>query len=169
MSDLTSQQTFTAALANLHSLPGACIHRGERETASTASGAPQGVLRKDGMALTGGRRYRIATSSLTLLQSVSGDTSQVVLSMDTTGASATTASTVYAVHRDTNSSTSLGAGCKLEFYYTPASNQTVSVILWTDVISGAGTVRLSVLTVNDSIQLEIFDCGVDPGDTGVDL
>jgi len=166
---VSAGQVPTAAEWNSEFLPGTVIKRGERTTSSTASTAAQGVLRVDGASLTAGRRYKVSTSSLTLQQSVTGDTSQVVLSMDTTGVAATTASSVYAVHRDTNSSTTLGAGCKLEYYYTPSSSQSVSVILWTDVISGAGTVKLLVAATTDVIQIEITDCGVDPGDTGVDL
>lgn len=167
---LLAGQVPTAAEWNLELKPGTVIARASRSTASTAASAAQGVLRLDSVALISGRRYHIRTSALTITSSVATtDRGTARLSMDTTGVAATTASTAYSIANSPNiDNTTDGCDTKCEFFYTPGSNQTVSVILWTQRLAGTGNIRL-ILLGNQTIDIEVVDCGVDIGDTGVDL
>jgi hypothetical protein len=170
VSDFLAGQIPTAGELELATAAGEVVNRGERVTNSTAASGAQGVLRVDGTALTAGRRYEITTNTLHITSSVAADRGVARLSMDTTGAQATTSSTVYGFANSPNiDSTTDAVNCLVRFFYTPAADQTVSVLLWTQRLSGTGNVRLIGITGNASIQLEIIDRGVDVGDTGVDI
>lgn len=147
---------------------GEMIARASRATSSTAASAAQGVLRLDGVALTAGRRYVIRPSSLLLTSSVAADRGTARLAMDTTGAAATTGSTLYALNNSPPVTVSDGVECTPWYSYTPSVNETVSIILFTQRLAGTGNIRLLV-SGSSTIDIEVFDCGVDPGDTGVDL
>ena len=152
----------------LDALPQGVIARGSRATSSTAASAAQGVLRVDSVPLLAGRRYHIRTNALTATSSVAADRVQVALRMSTVG-TATTASTVFS---QSNSpaidSTGAGWGTSVDYNYTPAVNETASIILNTQRLSGTGNAQLLV-TASVTIDIEVIDCGVDPGNTGVDL
>lgn len=166
---LLAGQVPTAAEWALELKPGQVIARASRPTASTAASAAQGVLRLDNVSLISGRRYQIRTSQFTVVSSFANDRGTVRLSMDTTGAAATTASTAYSIaNSPAIDNTTDGCDSRCEFNYTPGSNQTVSIILWTQRLAGTGNIRLTLLG-NQTIDIEVVDCGVDIGDTGVDL
>lgn len=170
MSSILAGQVPTAAELNTAFAAGEEIARGERPSNSTAAAAAQGVLRVDGIPLKSGRRYMITTNSLQITSSVANDRGVAKLSMDTTGLAATTSSPVYAISNSANiDSTADGQNINVCFFYTPGADQTVSILLWTLRLSGTGNVRLIGITGNATMQIEVIDCGVDPGDTGVDL
>lgn len=162
-------QVLTASEWNLELLAGTAIARGSRPTSSTAASGATGVLRIDGVALIAGRRYIIRTSNLIITSSVAADRGTARLSMDTAGGTATTASTLYAIANSLAiDSTTDGCEVTPAFSYTPSANQTCSILLWTQRLSGTGNVRLLV-TGSTTIDIEVIDMGVDIGDTGTDL
>lgn len=170
MTILAGQIPSAIEVNNLE-LPGRVIFRASRSTASTAASGAQGVLRLDGVTVTSGRRYEIRTSTLLIRSSVAADRASVQFSMDTTGAAATTSSTRYAVFNTSNiDDTSNGTGAYLSFNYTAPADQTVSILLWTNRVSGTGNVNLVVAgSSGQTIDIEVVDMGIDPGDTGVDI
>lgn len=165
---VSAGQVPTAAELNLEFLPGNVIKRGSRPTTSTAASGAQGVLRVDSIALKAGRRYLIRTNTLIIRSTVANDRGTARLSMSTSG-TATTGSTLYAAANTPNiDSTVDGAELKPGFFYTPAIDETASVLLWTQRLSGTGNITLAV-TGGITIDLEVIDCGVDPGDSGTDI
>jgi hypothetical protein len=152
----------------LNALPRAVIRRASRPTSSTAAATAQPVLRLDSVPLLAGRRYQIITSTLIIRPTVAADRGTARLSMSTSGA-ATTASTLYAVLNTPNiDSATDGMSVVLSFTYTPAANETVSILLWHQRLSGTGNINF-VVTGGTTIDIEVIDLGLDPGDTGVDL
>lgn len=152
----------------LDALSRGAIMRASRSTSSTAASAAQGVLRLDSVPLLAGRRYLIRTNTLILTSSVAADRGTARLSMSTSG-TATTGSTQYAVaNSPAIDSTTDGCEVTAAFSYTPASNETASILLWTQRLTGTGNVRLLV-TGSVSIDIEVVDMGISASDTGVDI
>lgn len=167
LSDVNTYYTYNGT-AWVPLIAGQVIARGSRSTASTAAAGAQGVLRVDNIPLLAGRHYHIRTNSLTITSSVAADRVGCRLSLNTAGI-ATTASTVWAqANSPAIDSTGSGVDANLDFNYTPGVNETASVLLWTTRLTGTGNASLLV-TASVTIDLEIIDHGVDPGDTGVDI
>lgn len=165
---VSSGQVPTGAEWNNEFLPGTLIRRGSRPSNSTAASAAQGALRVDSVPLTAGRRYWITTNALILRSTVANDRATARLSMSTAG-TATTGSTLYALVNTPNlDDTTNGGGSLVAFGYTPATNETASILLWHQRLAGTGNVNLAV-TGSITIDLEVWDLGVDPGDSGVDI
>ncbi|MFG1660733.1 hypothetical protein ACGFIY_29770 [Micromonospora chersina] len=135
----------------------------ERSGGSTASATAQPVLRLDGVPVKAGRRYTVRTSALLIFSSVAGDAGSARISFTTTGAPATTASTMLTLW---NSSaivtTGDGSGAVLSQDYVPSVDQELSVLLYSQRIQGTGNVRLVAASpTSHRIQLIVEDRGVE--------
>lgn len=153
---------------NLAVLPGQVIARGLRVSSSTAASAETGVLRVDDIPVTSGRLYYIATNPMSIDTSVSADTVRVLLRIDETGADATTASTTIALNQRVLTNAASAETIIVGTYRAASASGTWSVLLSHVRQTGTGNVQL-VGGATTPIELFVIDCGVDPGDTGVDL
>jgi hypothetical protein len=149
------------------SLVGTCIARGFRGTTSTASATEQSVLRIDDIPMKSGRLYFITSGPLTLDVSVANDVARALLRLEDTGV-ATTASTLLRVADSGVINITSGNSVIVSCHYTPATDITASILLSTSRIQGTGVVSI---TAGGGVptNLYVFDCGDDPGDTGVIL
>ena len=156
-------QQLTATRLNTEALAGRMIAQIGRTSSSTSASAAQGVLRLDDVPMTSGRVYWIATSALTMIGTVTTDTGTARLSFTTDGSTPTTGSTLLNL-ANSGPITSTGNGINMHpgAFYNPGSDIDFSVLLWTQRLSGTGTVQLSA-AANRPIQLFIVDIGVDPG------
>lgn len=144
------------------------IKRGSRNSDSSATSTEVGVLRVDSIPILAGKLYRIWTSPLFLIGTVTTDVNSVQLRTNTAGV-ATTASTLLVQVQGINSNTSHPPILpSVNMPYASGSNQTLSVLLSVARMSGgSGTARLGSSV--GTIELVIECVGNDPGDTGVDL
>ena len=156
----------------LNALPKGIVARQRRTTSSSnaTNATGVGVVRLDGVAVTSGRAYHIYTGGLTLVGSATGLTVKAVLTHDTTGASATTSSTVLGGGvRDVLSGTGGSAPIRpLSETFYPSSTGSLSVLLLVALALGSGTASLFG-SGTSPIDLIIADEGVDPGNTGVNI
>lgn len=147
---------------------GNVIGRARRTTSSTASATAQAVLRLDGLALLANHAYLIQSGTLNLVSTVSGDFARALFAADFTGAAATTSSTTLQVAQLFTSGTTNAVSTVLSVIYVPGADQTGSILLYTNRLAGTGNIRLISGSVNP-IEFWVTDCGLDPGDAGVDL
>lgn len=159
---------LTADALNTAAAYGTIIARARRTTSSTASATAQGVLRLDNVSLLSGHVYWIVSGTLNIISTVSGDFCRALFAGDFTGSSATTGSTTLQVAQTFTSGTTNASTISLAIAYTPGADQTASILLYTNRLAGTGNVRLISGSVNP-IEFAVIDCGVDPGDTGVDI
>jgi hypothetical protein len=144
------------------------VRRGSRATDSTATSAEIGVLRVDNIPILANYLYKIWTSPLFLIGSVTTDVNSVLLRTSSSGV-ATTASTQLCLAQDqTANTTHPPAISSLVMPYSSGSNQTLSVLLSVSrMAGGSGTVKIGAAV--GTIELVIECLGLDPGDSGVDL
>jgi hypothetical protein len=169
----TSQQTLTAAALNTALLAGAVIGRARRTTSSTTSTGTTrvAVLRLDDIPLTAGRIYEIRTGGLQIDGVTNNDTMIIDIVYTTDGSTPTTASSLLAGA----SSETIQPNAASPVYssisttYTPAGNETLSLLLTIKHGVGTGAMGLLATGTTSIIEMLIIDRGVDPGDTGVDL
>lgn len=148
---------------------GEMIARGNRLTDSTAASAAQGVLRIDNIPIIADRSYTVMTNALLMIATVANDSGTVRISYVENGTAATTDSTITGYNSKTNlivSANANGVG-PLVGRITAVSSGTMSVLLWTQRMTGTGTVRLS--SAFGGIQIMVYDGGSEPGDTGIDI
>lgn len=152
-------------------LPGTVIARGRRTTSSTGTTSEVGVLRLDGVSLISGRLYAVRTGLLALNGTVATDTFFARIRYDTTGANATTSSTILpgADAQDEENDASWHSTKSISALYVPGANQTVSFLLTAGRLIGSGTVTLQATATDRLIEMLVTDLGVDVGDTGVDI
>jgi len=161
-------QTPTADEINVAVSYGTVVGRGRRETNSTAASAEQSVLRVDGISLKSGNLYWIASGPLRPVTTVANDVHSVILRIDVAGAAATTSSSQLQNQRVTSAATGTLDHVDIGAFYVAVADVTLSVLLSTARVSGTGTIALGAASTVP-IDLFVIDCGVDPGDTGVDL
>jgi hypothetical protein len=146
------------------------IARGKRITSSTGTTTEVGVLRIDGIPLTAGKTYRIATGTLLLDTTVNNDAVDVRIRYDTSGSAATTSSTTIpgGLSRKRLADNAVAESTSILCTYTPASDETLSVLLTVGRFSGSGTV---IIFADSTATTELFveDYGTDTGDQGVDI
>lgn len=131
-----------------------------RDTASTAASGAQGVLRIDNAQVWPGRRYEIYTSSMLMFSSVANDVGTARLTFTTTGAAAGTGSTLLQIwNGPVIPSTANGVGCLVQRTYLPATSHLLSVLLFTQRLSGTGLISLFG-SANQRTELTIEDKGV---------
>lgn len=135
-------------------------------TTTTSTGI--GVLRLDGIPIAAGHRIEMKTNSIPLHSTVVGDIVRATIYYTTDGSTPTTSSTALndaqlSVANTTFPNTGITSGT-----YTPASNQTLSVLLGVSRQSGSGNSQL-LGSAAFPIELTVVDLGIDTGDVGVDL
>lgn len=169
---LTSDQKLTAALANTLGLPGTVIVRGRRTSNATGATSTTLVpfLRLDDVPITAGRLYRIFSSGIALDGSVASDIGQVSVTYTTDGSTPTISSTVLpgGIAKAIIPNTTHAEYVVINTTYTPAANETLSLLFSVSRLVGTGTITPLGLAP-DVLELCVVDCGVDPGDTGVDV
>jgi hypothetical protein len=167
---VTSGETGTAAKWNRDTK--GIIARGRRVTDSTGSASTTfvPVLRLDDIPLTAGRCYRISTAPLGVDGNNANDIIRVTITYTTDGSTPTISSTTLPGGRAQalQANISNGEYLYISTTYTPASDETLSLLLCVSRQSGAGTVVINGDSVN-TIEMVVEDIGVDPGDTGTDL
>lgn len=147
---------------------GRIIGRGRRITTSTASASEQSVLRVDGIPVVAGNVYVIMTNPIILDTTVANDVGRINLRIDETGAAATTASTIIAVAQQRLDDATNGNSCAVSTTRLASADASWSILLTTSRVSGTGNISI-VSSSSSPIEIVVYDCGVDPSDTGVDL
>jgi hypothetical protein len=144
------------------------IARADRTTTSSTTTSEGEVLRIDGIPLKSGRTYQLHTSSLLVQSTVANDSVVAKIRISTTGTATIAASTDLGegIRRCTGASVLEETHAKVS--YSPASDETLSLLL--TVVRGAGTGSVSIYgAANAHIELYCDDMGTDPGNTGVSL
>lgn len=160
--------TATAAQWNLDTLGGTLIARGRRETNSTTTTSEVGVLRLDDIPILAGRTYIIDTSSLSMDGNTANDILRATIRYTTDGTTPTTSSTILVLAQELQANASFSVFCNPRASYTPAGNETLSLLLTVARATGAGTVGM-VGSATNPIELFVIDMGEDVGDTGTDI
>lgn len=145
------------------------LARGQRTTDATTT-AINGVVRLDDIPLRAGRTYRISTSPLHLSSTVANDHGEVLVVHTTDGSIPTTASAILPGARAQAHITNTGFGETISMMvtYTPAGDETLSLLLCLQRADGSGTITLT--GTNDfQIELMVEEVGDDVGDTGIDI
>lgn len=149
-------------------MPGQILSYHKRTTATVCLGTELGVMRLSTVALLGGYRYKIMSSSLVLIP-VQGDTAKVAIRYSTSGTAGltdtvlgTAEATVYSSFRAANTPT-------IAFTYAPGSNQTVSFLMSLNRSGGTGGAISLVGSSTQPVEMWVECAGPDTGDTGVDL
>lgn len=173
MADFLAGEIPTAAALNTASLAGRCVGRAQRITNSSTSTSSTAVavLRLDDIPITAGRLYRIETSRLAVDGATAADTLAAELRYTTDGTTPTTASSILP---GTYDEVDQPNASRAEFLYicasyAPAGDETLSLLLTIHHGSGTGAMGLQADGTLKIIEILVWDCGVDPGDTGVDL
>lgn len=145
------------------------IARANRVTSSSTTTTESDVLRLDGLALKAGRVYNFHTGSLQPVSSIANDYIAIKLRYSSTGTASTAgASTVLMTAQSRITGASGNETAHADVLYVPAADETGSLVLTISRVSGTGNVSIgSGATL--PIELWVFDCGVDPGNTGVSL
>lgn len=131
----------------------------ERDTASTAASGAQGVLRLDDVPVYAGRRYEVYTSSLLMFSSVAADVGTARFSHTTDGTTPTTGSPLLQIwNGPAIPSTANGVGGILRRDYQPSTDHNLSVLLFTQRLSGTGLISLFA-SGNHRTELIIEDKG----------
>jgi hypothetical protein len=167
MADMTAGQILTAGTFN--SKTRKCIARARRTTNSgTSAGAATAVLRLDDKPMVGGRTYRI-TWIAKANSTTANDTIRGQLYHTTNGSTPTTASTNTPGGAAETSNAGNGGTLVCVTDYTPAVDETFSVLLAVLRTGGAGNASFTSNGSTLLTEIYIDDMGDDPGDTGTDL
>lgn len=151
---------------------GQAAQRGRRIITSTGvtSTTDIGVLRLDDLAVTSGVLYVVMTCPLALDSSVANDEIGARIRYTTDGSTPTVASPILpgsqVAYRQVD--VNVPEHKIICTTYTPAGNETLSLLLCVRRIAGTGTGNLFA-DGTDLIQLLVFTLGSDPGDSGVDI
>ncbi len=150
---------------------GGLVGRGQRSTSSTTTTTTEvGVLRVDNLALPAGRRYLFVTSPVIFNSTVAADLIVFTLRINTAGTATTSSTRIMDLVESSYSASGPQRSQSLIAPYSPSGAETVSALLSVARTSGTGTVGILVASspLHD-IRLDVFDIGIDPGDTGVDV
>jgi len=173
VADILAGQILTAAEIALAAKAGVCVGRAERVSNSSSANSTTlvAVLRLDDIAITGGRRYRIETPPLFLDGSIANDVGQAWIVYTTDGSTPTASSTVLpgGVTQTVIPNISFGEARPIITFYTPAADETLSLLLCVARASGTGVIVIQANGTSTLCEVAVYDAGVDPGDTGVDL
>lgn len=147
------------------------LKRGFRITSSnTTTNVEIPVLRLDGIPTVPGRLYMINTSSTIIMNStVANDNILVQFRYQTGGAAATVASARVTGRAETARTSGAGQASVDITGFLPSPGTDVISVLMTVVRSvGTGNVSLQA-SVDYPIDMLVWDCGIDPGNSGVAL
>lgn len=144
------------------------LGRAKRTTASTTTTTVVGVLRLDDIPIKSGHLIKIQSSPLHLKTDVANDTIYASYRYTTDGSAPTTASTLLALSQLRVTASASDQATTLTAWYTPAADETLSVLLCVTRAAGTGNVNIDA-GATFPIEFTVHDDGVDPGDTGVDI
>jgi hypothetical protein len=145
-------------------LPGRIIARGNRTSTKATITTEVGILRVDNIIIKADRRYMVMTSAARF---DCGAGSLNILSqrirVNQNGEASTTSTEIdYVEQHNRNSARCVG-------WFTATSNRTTCSVLYS-VARAAGADAVTWLMDNlRGFCLEVFECGVGPNDTGVDI
>lgn len=139
------------------------LYWAQRTTTSTSTTTEQGVLRLDSMDLMAGRSYRIWTSPLNLLSSVTNDIVSAIFRANTAGTATTSSTQIASVAQKTDSSHP-PAVC-MDILYQTSSAVTVSLLLSVARLAGTGNASI----FGSLTEIYVADLGPSLTDTGVDI
>ena len=161
-------QTVTAADLNLATQK--VIARGRRVTTSAGTTTIVGIMRLDDKPVLAGRTYKISAGPIQLDSSVANDHIRGLIKYTTDGSTPTTASATLpgAVTEGQQDNIAFGETRTIETTYTPAADETLSLLLCVQRINGTGTVTL-VGSADFDFEMKIENAGEDVGDTGTDI
>jgi hypothetical protein len=142
-------------------------HKRTSNASATSGTTEKSIMRIDGIALTGGKIYRICTNRIIVDGSVANDSCRLVLRVSNSG-TATTSSTQLAIDQKVVPNISLPEGLLVDADYAPAGDETLSVLVSYVRQSGTGVFQ-ALGDPTFPMLLRVFDSGDDPGDTGTDL
>lgn len=141
---------------------------GIRITNSSTTTTEIGVLRIDDIPILSGHRYVIETNSVTMHSTVTTDCLRMNIRYTTDGSTPTTSNTALCDAQLTVNNNSFPTTSMAKGSYVPGSNQTLSVLLTIQRITGTGNAQL-IGSSTFPIELYISDLGPDTGDVGVDV
>lgn len=133
-------------------------------SAVSASTAAVGVLRLDNIAVISGRAITVRTCILHPTSTITTDTIRIEIRLSTAG-NATTASGILP---GAQAFELFGNTTSIETTYIPPANQTLSLLLCVARETGSGNASLFGDATRFT-EFKVYDDGVDPGDTGVDI
>jgi hypothetical protein len=142
--------------------------RGERTTGSSTTTSTVGVLRLDDIPLAAGRVYKICTSALNLDTSVDADVVRAEMRYTTDGSTPTTASTAMMLGAMKLAAAAAAQPVVLQRTYSPASAETLSLLMCVNRVSGTGSVSI-LGDPTFPIQMWVEDGGLDPGDVATEI
>lgn len=145
-------------------MPGSHIAYANRTTSSSTTTTTEiGVLRLDSVPIVSGVSYRIWTSPISLLSTVTADVVTATIRASTSGTATTASSTVgNPIRQVTNSSQP--AATPLSVVYTASTTGSLSVLLTVVRVFGTGNV-----SIFGTSEIMVESIGRLPADTGVDL
>jgi len=147
---------------------GSIIARARRTTTSTTTTTEVGVLRLDDIPIKANRTYHIITSSLQVTSSGATDGLSANMRYTTDGSTPTTSSTILNYSRDGQDNSTTGMSQVVSVSYTPTVDETLSLLLSIQRVSGSGNAQISGSATNP-IEILVIDLGPDVTDTGVDI
>lgn len=161
-----SSTTLGALAAYIDDTRTGVLARGKRTSNSSGATTEIGVLRLDDIPISSGHLIYVCTSAIRIFSTVASDDVAAVLRYTTDGSTPTTSSTEAgrAIAKVSGASVDRGGWVAPSGSYTPAGDETLSVLLSVVRTNGTGTVNLLA-----NMELFIVDLGIDPGDTGTDL
>ena len=171
--DFQSHEQAAATKLNRGLTAGRAVGRARRITTSSnsASTTAVAVLELDDISIKSGRLYKIETSGVLIDTSVANDVGAMQIRYTTDGSTPTISSTILpgAFARAKLVDASFAESRAIHTTYTPAADQTLSLLLCVLRETGSGNVNLVADGAAAIIEMCIYDRGEDPGDTGVDL
>lgn len=150
---------------------GTIIGWAQRITNSTTNSTSTdiGVMRLDNVAVVSGRSYSIRSNSLNPNSTVGTDTVRIQVRYRTDGTAAGITDALLPGGQAFTFGTASGfVTATFDIQYIPTGNQTLSLLLCVARSNGTGAVSLFADGVRVT-EIKIFDCGVDIGNTGVNL
>lgn len=133
-----------------------------RPTNKSCTTATTAILRLDSVPLLAGRTYRIVATGIRGDTDTSTGRYKTEIRMNTSGTAVVGTPSIRRVEAgDTDSA-------HVEKYYTPATNQTISLLLTANCYAGAATVNI-LGTDEGGIDMWVEDMGPAIADTGTDL
>jgi hypothetical protein len=161
--DPLAGQTIRATETAVGWMPGTILARGNRTSNKASITTEVGVLRIDGITIVAGRRYMVICNSSRVDSATSTDKFQHRIRVSEAGA-ATTSSTEVSYWESADQDSGMPMG-----FFTATTNSTTCSVLFTLARFGAGSSTWQATDHDGGFCLEVFDCGEDPGDTGIDV
>lgn len=172
MADFLAGQVPTAAELNLAAKAGVIVGWAQRVIDSNTANSTTdvAVLELPDVPLTAGRIYEILSSTLRIDCSIANDVGMARIRYTTDGSTPGVTSTVLpgGQAQGVLANTSFPEDKVIATRYVPASNETMSLLLCVSRQTGTGVITILADGANRVIELTIRDCGVSPGDIGID-